>query len=182
MREEDDEKMKRSAAVFFCVMMILGLLTGAAPAAGEEEKQTLVDVISEYTSMDLGPYEGKALFITFFTEWCPYCMQEMEHIKKIYDTYDREELALLLVHVWDREDASNTESVKQRFGMQDFTFFEDERMELIRVLRVPGYPFSFFINKEGALVNVASAMSYEEMAAAVESMGVTKASAEEAAQ
>ena len=164
-------------------MIILGLLLGAVFAAEDQEKFQIVELIQEYTSMDLSPYQGKALFLNFFTEWCVYCMQEMDSIRKIHENYSREELQVVLVHVWDGEDASNTESVKRRFGMEDMVFYEDEKVEMPGFFGLTGYPTSLFIDREGFLSEpFFGAISFETMAAAVESMGVMVASGGEAAQ
>jgi thiol-disulfide isomerase/thioredoxin len=128
------------------------------------------------SKLDLTPYKGKAIFLNFFTEWCPYCMQEMPAIKTIFNTYSQEELQIILVHVWDGEDERNTESIRQTYGLQDMTFFEDQDMGLARLVGLPGYPTSIFIDKDGYLeAGIPSALSLEQMAQAMESMGVSKA-------
>ncbi|MCL1854522.1 MAG: TlpA family protein disulfide reductase [Clostridia bacterium] len=175
--------MKHNIAAFFCAMIILGLSAAYATADGEQEKLQIAEPIQEYTSMDLSPYRGKALFLNFFTEWCPYCMQEMDSIREIHEQYDPEAFQVILVHVWDGEDASNTESIKRRFGMQDMTFYEDEKAEVFRALGFQGYPTSLFLDQEGFLSQYHSGpLSREAMASAVESMGVTRLQAGEGVQ
>ena len=58
------------------------------------------------STLDLTPYAGKAIFINFFTAWCPICMEEMPNIKKVLDAYSPDEVVVLLVHVWDNEDGT----------------------------------------------------------------------------
>ncbi|MDD3411011.1 MAG: TlpA disulfide reductase family protein [Eubacteriales bacterium] len=134
-------------------------------------------VLSDFegTLLDPALYEGKAIFLNFFTSWCPYCMDEMDDIRKLYDTYDPEQAAILLVHVWDGEDDSATAKVVADHGLEGMTILEDSDFALARLVGVPGYPSSIFIDKEGYLYNGRSyAITYKEAAAYFDDMGVEK--------
>ncbi|MDD2396248.1 MAG: TlpA disulfide reductase family protein, partial [Sphaerochaeta sp.] len=71
----------------------------------------------EGTALDLTQYQGKAIWLNFFTGWCPYCMTEMPYIKQIFDDYDPEQVAILLVHVWDGETADDSQEVIEKYGL-----------------------------------------------------------------
>ena len=135
----------------------------------------LVDFFSEHSRLDLEPYRGKALFLNFFTEWCPYCMEEMPDIKQAFEAYSQDELQIILVHVWDGEDASHSESIRTRFGLEALTFFEDEDRGLAQLVGLPGYPTSLFIDKEGHQhTGTSGQLSYEQIAKVLDAMGVAK--------
>lgn len=128
----------------FCLLLpVSGMAEQAVP--------NVIEIFQTHTALDLSEYEGKAIFINFFTEWCAYCMQEMPDIKTLRDMYSEEELAIVLVHVWDGENADNTQSVKDRFDMHHMTFFEDEDTMVAAVAGIPGYPSSLFVNPDGTL-------------------------------
>ena len=158
--------------------VLISLLCASAPAsasAQEAEKINLVEAMS-VTNLDLSPYQGKAIFLNFFTEWCPYCMQEMPDIKKIFETYDQDELQIVLVHVWDREDETHTESVKKTYGLEDMTFFEDTDRSVTQWLGIPGYPTSIFIDKDGYFHSAAPyMMTFEAIGAELDALGVAQA-------
>ena len=125
------------------------------------------------TALDLSQYAGKAVFLNFFTEWCPYCMEEMPDIKRIYDTYDPNSLVIILVHPWSGEDETNTASVVARFGLEGLTTVEDKDMAISDVVGVPGYPTSVFIDQNGYLYYaVASKLEYDFMTQIVDGMRV----------
>lgn len=150
------------------------VLLCAAPLAQATSSDSVLDLF-ENTKLDVKPYAGKALFLNFFTEWCPYCMQEMPEIKKLFETYRQEDLQIILVHVWDDETEENSRRITEKYGLEDMTFFEDQDRSLAQYIGLPGYPTSLFIDKDGNLAQaIASALSFEDMAEIVESMGVAK--------
>ena len=143
--------MNKSSIRKLAGLLVLTVLLAAAPLAPAEEAPNVTELMNSYTELDLSPYLGKTVFINFFTEWCYYCMQEMPDIKALYDTYSEDELAIVLVHVWDGENADNTASVKGKYGMEDMTFFEDEDMMVASLVGLQGYPASLFLNPDGTL-------------------------------
>ena len=170
--------MKKILSII-ALMLVLALALSACSAPAEEAPN-VTQLMNSYTSLDLSPYLGKTVFINFFTEWCYYCMQEMPDIKTLYDTYDEDELAIVLVHVWDGENADNTASVKEKYGMEDMTFFEDEDMLVASLVGLQGYPASLFLNPDGTLEAAANYMlTLEQMTGQLDAMGVARKAAEE---
>ena len=102
-------------------------------------------------------------------------MQEMPDVKTLYDTYSEDELAIVLVHVWDGENADNTEAVKKKYGMEEMTFFEDEDMKVTQVVGLQGYPASLFLNPDGTLEAAANfKLTLDQMTGQLDAMGVTR--------
>lgn len=127
------------------------------------------------TPLDVTQYEGKALFLNFFTGWCPYCMQEMPEIKQIFDTYSPDDVAIILVHAWDGEDASDSATVVEKYGLQDMIMLEDEEMTLTSTIGLTGFPTSIFIGKDGYLANYTpGALTFDTMSEILDGMGVAK--------
>ena len=88
---------RRALSVLFALVFI----PAAAFSAGEVEESAeklRVQDFYEGTVLDLTQYEGKAVFINYFTEWCGYCMAEMPDIKRAYDAYDPDSLQIILIH------------------------------------------------------------------------------------
>ncbi len=169
--------MKRTAARILCLLMCaMALLAPVSALAAEEQSApNVIELMKTYTQLDLTPYEGKAIYLNFFTEWCYYCMQEMPDIKTMYETYDPEELQIVLVHVWDGEDASNTESVKKAHGLEELTFFEDKDGMVASLVGLQGYPASLYVNKDGTLAaGYNYALSLEQLCAPLDAMGVAR--------
>ena len=170
---------KRSFALLLCLMTFVFPMGAFAEEAAEEEI-SLIELFNTYTSLDLTPYEGKVILVNFFTEWCAYCMQEMPDVKKVAEMYDEEAFQVVLVHPWQNEDASNTESVKSKFGMEDMVFFEDEDSMVTSIIGVPGFPTSLFLNPDGTIAGAAPFMlTLDQLTMQLDQMGVPRKAAEE---
>lgn len=169
--------MKKKMIRRILSLALAAMLLAAVPTALAQEQRRKINLLEYFqgSELDLSPYRGKALFLNFFTEWCPYCMEEMDAIKQVFDTYSQDELQIILVHAWSGEDASNTENVKARYGMEEMTFFEDEAMSISGLVGLQGFPTSVFADKDGYVTQVSYAMSYDQMAEVVEGLGVAKA-------
>ncbi len=118
----------------------------------QAESDTDVFALFEQVGLDLSPYEGKAIFMNFFTQWCGYCMQEMPDIKNTFDTYSPDELEIILIHVWNGEGQEASDEVVAKYGLEEMNVFEDTDLAVTQMVGLQGYPASLFIDKEGNLV------------------------------
>ena len=165
------KKTIRALSVLLAAIMLLACAT--ALAEDPDASLTHAELITKYSALDLTPYQGKVLYLNFFTEWCPYCMDEMPSIKKLYETYSPDALQVILVHVWDGEDQSNSDSIIKTYGLEDMTFFEDKDMKLSTLLSLTSYPLSVFFGKDGNIaVGGSGALTYEKMAATLDKLEV----------
>ncbi len=167
--------MKRK---WLCLMLCaLVLLT---PGAHAQSAPNVTALMRQHTSLDLTPYLGKTVYLNFFTEWCYYCMQEMPDIQRMHETYDEDGLEIVLVHVWDGEDESNTENVRETYGLEDVTFFEDQDFAVASMVGLQGYPASLFLHPDGTLASGANyLLTWEQMSAQLDEMGVARKADEE---
>ena len=164
------QTLKRTLALALCLLVLV------LPAAAEQtELPSVTEILNTYSTLDMTPYLGKVVLVNFFTEWCQYCMQEMPDIRRLTDLYEEDSLHIVLVHPWDGEDASNTESVKERFDLHDVTFFEDENGLVTQLVGVPGYSTSLFVNPDGTLqAGAAYMLTLEQMTAQLDAMGAVR--------
>ena len=168
----------RLLALLLCLLLPFTACAGTAQPE-TEATPNVVDILNESTTLDLSEHLGKTVLLNFFTEWCAYCMKEMPDLKLVNDLYDPENFQMILVHVWDGEDESNTENVKERFGMQHMTFFEDEDRMVASVVGVPGYPATLILNPDGTLAAGQSGMlTYDVLTQFLDDMGVERKAAE----
>ena len=149
---------KRFLALVLCLMMVMSL----ASVQAETAVPNVTDLLFKYTTLDLNPYKGKTVLLNFFTEWCFYCMQEMPDLERVNDMYDPEQFQMVLVHVWDGEDETATETVKARFGMEDMVFFEDTDRMVASAVGLMGYPATILVNPDGTLAYAVNSMVTEE--------------------
>ena len=164
--------MKKITALMLALLLCLTLPL-CAHAQEEQVVPNVTELLKTYTTLDLSEHLGKTVLINFFTEWCFYCMQEMPDLKKVSDLYDPDAFQMVLVHVWDGEDASNTENVKEKFGMQHMTFFEDTDRLVASVVGLQGYPATLIVNPDGTLAAAQSGMvTYDAVTNYLDEAGV----------
>jgi len=169
----------RLLALLLCILLPLSACAQTEAEPETEALPNVVELLNEYTTLDLTPYLGKTMLVNFFTEWCGYCMMEMPDFREANDLYDPESFQMVLVHVWDGEDESNTESVKERFDMHHMTFFEDTDRMVASIVGVPGYPATLILNPDGTLAAGQSGMiTLEALTAFLDEMGVERVAAE----
>jgi thiol-disulfide isomerase/thioredoxin len=182
--------MKKNLRRFLVALLVLALIPFASLAESTSGDGATADTapaatnaaglpyVLDYfadTPLDVSLYQGKALFLNFFTGWCYYCMQEMPEIKQIYDTYDPNDVAIVLVHVWSGEDATDSAAVVEQYGLQELNLIEDDQLVLADMIGLTGFPTSLFIDKDGYLnAYQPGALTYDSMASALEGMGVGK--------
>ena len=156
-------------ALALCLMLPLSAM------AEEETVPTVTGILKEYTALDLEPYLGKTVLINFFTEWCYYCMQEMPDLKAVNDLYDPDSFQMVLVHVWDGEDETSTENVKEKFGMEHMTFFEDTDRMVASVVGLQGYPATLVVGPDGMLsAGQAGMVTLDMLTSHLDAMGVKR--------
>lgn len=157
-------------------LMVLPIAAPAETAAPSDGAQRYywLDYFTN-TALDVSKYQGKALYLNIFYRGCPYCMQEMPDLKRIYDTYSPDEVAVVLIHAWNDEDATDTAAVVEQYGLQGIDIIEDEQLTLSNMLVYYGYPTSIFIGKDGYLSDYKPGMlTFEQMSAAMDAMGIGK--------
>lgn len=159
----------RAAALLLCLTCL------ALPVLAEEEPLDAVAFFQEYSDLDLTPYQGRVILLNVFTEWCPYCMQEMPDLKAVSDMYDEDAFQLVLIHPWDGEDASNSENVQKKYGLEAVPCFEDKDGRVCQLLGLEGYPASLILDAQGQPVWGCGGMTnLASLTVQLDAMGVEK--------
>lgn len=148
----------RKTISFMIAVMLMTVLFATAVAQEDTAEPVYVQDYYDGTVLDLTQYEGKVVMINYFTEWCPYCMEEMPDIATALQMYDPESLVIILVHPWDGEDETNSASVIATYGVDEAVMVEDTDFALVNAIGVPGYPTSVFIDQEGYLYYAVASM------------------------
>ena len=162
---------KRIFSLLLCLMMLF-----AFSASAQEVRPNVTDLMFTYTDLDLNPYKGKTVLLNFFTEWCYYCMKEMPDLKAVHDLYDEDKFEVVLVHVWDGEDETNTHNVQEKYGMQDMVFFEDTDRMVANVAGLRGYPATIIAEPDGTLAFAVNSMvTLDALTEVLDGMGVPRA-------
>ena len=136
-----------------CVAFV-GLLTyalttkGDAPVPGDTAPAFEAPLLSGEGTLALEDYEGKPVFINFWWSGCEPCKDEAPDLKRAHEVYG-DEVAFVGVNVRDaRVDAV---AFARQYDL-DYPHVEDDTLDIYREYGLTGQPESFFIDREGEIV------------------------------
>ena len=121
----------------------------------EEERPDAVDFTltsSTGESISLSDYEGKIVFVNFFTTWCTYCDLEMPDFQAAYEAHGGD-VVFLLVDVYQSERIS-TDEVVQWYEERGYTMPMVIDEEGIATVSYPvrAFPTTFVVDREGKVM------------------------------
>ncbi|MBU1340159.1 MAG: TlpA family protein disulfide reductase [Proteobacteria bacterium] len=126
----------------------LGIITlaGIAPPTG----YGLVDM--DKNQVVLSDFSGKIVVLTFWTTWCPDCVNEMPDIEKLHKKLGNNDVIILGVDLKESE-----KKVKKFITQHNLTFkiLLDEKGEMGRAFGIRSIPTTFILNKKGGLIGKA---------------------------
>lgn len=106
-----------------------------------EEKDV---VLAEYVK------DHKAI-IFFWATWCPHCRKELEQMNKNLDTFNEQQLKLVVVDLGENAQTVKRFSEKKSLKMEMFLDQDSVSEEKFDLMGVPTF---FFVNKEGKVTGV----------------------------
>ncbi|WP_081859279.1 TlpA family protein disulfide reductase [Desulfohalovibrio reitneri] len=79
--------------------VLLGLFLAVAASAPASAERDIPQVGYMDLMRRIASEKGKAVLVNFWATWCAPCRQEIPHLKKLREEYDREDLVMLGVSV-----------------------------------------------------------------------------------
>lgn len=103
-------------------------------------------------AISLSDYRGKIVFLNFWTTWCKYCLEEMPDFQEAYEKYG-DDLQILLVNVTTDENTDRA-GVIDWYEQFDYTMpmVLDEDGDVTSQFTIPGYPTTYFIDRDGSVI------------------------------
>ncbi|MDF1618549.1 TlpA disulfide reductase family protein, partial [Petrocella sp. FN5] len=103
-------------------------------------------------AISLSDYRGKIVFLNFWTTWCKYCLEEMPDFQAAYEKYG-DDLQILLVNVTTNEN-TDRKGVIDWYEQFDYTMpmVLDEVGDVTGQFTIPGYPTTYFIDRDGSVI------------------------------
>ena len=153
--------------------------TGASSTTAEEEDREKIPApdsvfYDQYgNAHNLQEYDGKVVFLNFWTTWCGYCKQEMPDIEEIYQEYglNREDVVILGVAnpVSDKssysQDSQTAEQIAAFLEENGWTYpvLMDETGELFSFFAIRSFPTTFMLDKDGNVYGYLTGMMSKDM-------------------
>ena len=119
-----------------------------------EQKEPAPDV--KFTNgagekITLGDFHGRVLLVNFWATWCAPCIKEMPSLDKLQEKFGSDDFQVVAVNE-DRGGAKVAEPFLKKLGAPNLDVFVDDKMKLMRALKVRGLPTSFLLDRKGRVV------------------------------
>ena len=112
-------------------------------------------------TITLSSLKGKNVLLNFWATWCPPCRGEMPDIQKLYSQTKDSDLVILAVDIGEDTKTVQDFITKNNY---EFNILLDSDKAVATNYNISSIPTSFFINKEGKIINKhIGAMSLEDM-------------------
>ena len=109
---------------------------------------------------------GKNLIINFWATWCPFCVDEMPDLQKLYENYKDEDLVVIAINI--QESKSRVTKFLEDEGI-DLPILLDEKGTTAITYGANSIPLTIAVNKEGVVVaGHRGKLTYEQMEAMYE--------------
>lgn len=167
--------MKNSVKWTVIALLLVGIIAGASvmynklnedynneiikqSTTNQEQHSSNTNPAPDFTVLDmngnkvkLSDYKGKPVVLNFWATWCYYCKEEMPDFNEAYKNHP--EVQFLMVNATDgvQETPKKAKSYITEQGYE-FDVFFDTNQEAVNNYQVSGFPSTYFIDKDGAIV------------------------------
>ena len=100
----------------------------------------------------LSDFEGKIVFLNFWTTWCPDCVDEMPDIEKLHKKMNNNDFIILGIDLKE-----STKKIKKFIKKHKLTFkiVLDKKGDMGRAFGIRSIPTTFILNRKGGLIGKA---------------------------
>jgi thiol-disulfide isomerase/thioredoxin len=136
----------------------VGLKVGqAAPELAVTGDDGTTDQLTDLdgSPIRLADLKGKAVWINFWTTWCPPCQAEVPTLRKVSQAYRDRGLELVAISVQETSPA-DVAAYARRYGL-DYTIGFDGSGDIFRAYKGYGLPTHVFIDPNGVIASIVGA-------------------------
>ena len=109
-------------AVFIIITLIV-IVSIQRSAEGEKAPDFEIKDI-DGNNIRLSDYEGKVVILDLMATWCPPCIEEMGHLKEIYNEFDSSDVLIMSIDLDTTETNEELRRFKDDYG-DDWIFARD---------------------------------------------------------
>ena len=103
----------------------------------------------------LADLRGKAVWVNFFTTWCPPCQAEVPILRDVSERYRDRGLELVAISIQETSPA-DVAAYAARYGL-DYTIGFDGSGDIFRAYKAYGLPTQLFIDEHGVIQSIVGA-------------------------
>lgn len=131
----------------------------------KDTRKAMPEVIiynEEDQEISTSSFKGKPTVINFWTTWCQYCEMEMPEFEKAYNKY-KESVNFVLIDTLDNSEETKENGInfKNKHNLTMPIYF-DRNHQAISKFGAPGFPTTYFIDKNGYIYKISASMLTEE--------------------
>jgi thiol-disulfide isomerase/thioredoxin len=139
-----------AAMLLSCALSgIAGTSRAAEPAAGDVPPD-IVGMNIDHDPVKLSQYAGKAVVISFWATWCPYCLKELPVLSAIQKAA-KGNVHVIAINTEDRDVFRRSSRVLRDLGIE-LAYDPDQTAQT--AYGVSGIPHMVIIGRDGKIVNV----------------------------
>ena len=119
----------------------------------EKLKGLKVDVVLKKRLIDLfSSYRGTSLYIDFWGDWCPPCLEELPKYPDIITTMKGQPIKFLFLSTFTTDESMK--AIKEKFGIEaDFINLNKDEVSIVNnAFGFHSYPSHFFVDREGRVL------------------------------
>jgi len=136
------------ALAFIGLLAFATTRTARAPEPGDPAPGFTAPLLAGDGSVALQDLRGRPVFLNFWASWCIPCRDEAGIIRRAHESYGDE---IHFVGVDIRDARSDALAFADRYGL-DHTLVRDEDLDIYWDYGLTGQPESFFIDRDGVVV------------------------------
>lgn len=135
----------RLFVVAILILVITGSAHGKMPGIGTAAPDFTLRS-STGKNLKLSEYRGQVVMINFWATWCAPCRQEMPHLNRLYEQYNKAGFILLGVNIDDNPKAA--QAMAEQLGVR-FPVLYDATKQVSKRYDVDAMPLTVIVDRDG---------------------------------
>jgi thiol-disulfide isomerase/thioredoxin len=145
--------------LLFALLALVAPITNAAPAMGQIPP-AYVGVTLENDPVLLTDLRGKAVVITFWATWCPYCLKELPILNGVQAAAGKDKLQVIAVNTESRDVFRKVSRALRSLDLQ-LAYDPDKKGQ--ESYGVRGIPHMVIIGRDGNIVAIYRGYSEDKL-------------------
>ena len=126
-----------------------------APKSGIDERQLATDFILNDLSgkkVTLSSFKNKkAVILSFWATWCPYCVREIPKLKKLHSKFANRGLEIISINIAANDPISRVIEFEKKQALPYSVLYDKDQI-VSRTYAVSGIPVSLIIDPDGLII------------------------------